>query len=130
MRSRRRPKSGTLILHRPTGLHYSNHPNEQRNDDLLTCLARGPDDLDGFISFSSEDEERQYWRANKELVMSLMGDEFYGFPKGNRPAAFWKFEGHKCPDSNPRFWEFSKKQFEYLKKRGLLTPDELEDLDE
>jgi len=90
MRSRRQARFGRFTLHYPRGEgregYYKDHPDEQRNDDIIETLVNGPPDLDGAYRPTPQ-ELSQYWKENKDFIMSLAGDKTWGFPEGSQPKA-------------------------------------------
>ena len=95
MRSRRQARAGRFTLHYPRGEgrenYYASHPDEEKNDDIIQTLVGGLPDLDGTYECTPE-ELYQYWIHNKDFIMSLEGDEEWGFLKGSQPKAYRDFE--------------------------------------
>jgi len=68
------------------------------NMDLVDCLLRGDRAfcrlLDGAAVFESEEEERQTWYLNRDMLLSLQTgqlSEDFRIYVGNRPWGWWKY---------------------------------------
>ena len=132
MAKKRFKRAGSAIrLHYPAAPdnNRSTSERELKNDDYITCLIQGPSDLDGSFSFKNAEEEKEYWELNKGFIMGLQGNGDYGFPYGNRPLAWWKYQHGELPEG-AQYFGFCPVQYEYLEKHNLLFDGERELVEE
>jgi len=105
--------------------------------DLVDCLLRGDRAfcrlLDGAAVFESEEEERQTWYLNRDMLLSLQTgqlSEDFRIYVGNRPWGWWKYGsglGSEIWSDPERFGiNWQRWQYDFLKEHNLLFPGEEE----
>ncbi|HUX02483.1 MAG TPA: hypothetical protein VMY35_16090 [Phycisphaerae bacterium] len=109
------------------------------NLDLVSTLLYDggcmPALLDDAAQFSSEEEMKQTWQANRELLMGLVTEDplktDLALMPGQRAWGYWRFESDIPPKvlENPEAfttYRYQDWQLAWLRKHGQLLPGEAE----
>ncbi|HUV07609.1 MAG TPA: hypothetical protein VMX75_07750 [Spirochaetia bacterium] len=120
-------------------LEDPNLKGSHENNDLVSillfdgcCMSFLLDDSE---RFATEEEERETWLVNRELLMSLTTenprDTAYKILVGNRPWVFWKYEtdiDRAILEDSDYFstHHLEEWQYEWLKEHGRLHEGEEE----